>query len=73
MGRELARSTDAERTRRIDELVNLMSARRTLLRRIVQDARNVAWLQLWLYVHVPVTFALLGALVAHVVSVFLYW
>lgn len=73
LGRELARSTDAERTRRIDELVNLMAARRTLLRRLVQDARNVAWLQLWLYVHVPVTFALLGALVAHVVSVFLYW
>jgi hypothetical protein len=26
-----------------------------------------------LYVHVPVTFGLLGSLIAHVVSVFLYW
>lgn len=73
LGRELARSDDAERTRRIDELVNLMAARRNLLRRLVQDARNVAWLQLWLYVHVPITFALLGALIAHVLSVFIYW
>lgn len=73
LGRELSRSSDAERTRRIDELVNLMAMRRTLLRRLVQDARNVAWLQLWLYVHVPITFALLGALIAHVLSVFIYW
>lgn len=30
-------------------------------------------LELWLYVHVPATFALLAALLAHVLSVFLYW
>jgi hypothetical protein len=30
-------------------------------------------LEIWLYVHVPATFALLAALVAHVLSVFLYW
>ena len=32
-----------------------------------------ALLEGWLFVHVPSTFALLAALVAHVVSVFLYW
>ena len=30
-------------------------------------------LELWLYVHVPVTIALLAALLAHIISVFLYW
>ncbi len=30
-------------------------------------------LELWLYIHVPVTFALLAALIAHILSVFLYW
>jgi hypothetical protein len=32
-----------------------------------------ALLQIWLYVHVPLTIALLAALTAHVVSVFYYW
>lgn len=30
-------------------------------------------LEIWLYVHVPMTFGLIAALVAHVISVFLYW
>ena len=30
-------------------------------------------LEVWLYVHVPVTFALIAALTAHIVSVFYYW
>jgi hypothetical protein len=32
-----------------------------------------ALMDIWLYVHVPLSFALLAALVAHVVSVFYYW
>lgn len=32
-----------------------------------------ARLQLWLYLHVPMTLGLLAALIAHVLSVFLYW
>lgn len=31
------------------------------------------WLELWLAVHVPLSFGLLAALIAHVVSVFFYW
>ena len=30
-------------------------------------------LEIWLYLHVPATFALLAALIAHILSVFLYW
>lgn len=43
---------------------------------LAQARRHIAMkarLELWLYVHVPVTIALLAALFAHVLSVFLYW
>ncbi len=43
---------------------------------LAQARRHIglrARLELWLYLHVPATFALLAALTAHVVSVFLYW
>ncbi len=44
---------------------------------IVQQARNVvrykAILDVWLYVHVPVSVALIGAMAAHILSVFFYW
>lgn len=69
----LSGSDDAARTRTLTDLVSLIGARRALLRRLQQDARLRGWLAVWLYVHVPVTFGLLGSLIAHVVSVFLYW
>ncbi|WP_235927649.1 hypothetical protein [Sandarakinorhabdus rubra] len=43
---------------------------------LAQARRHIALkaqLELWLYIHVPVTVALLAALVAHILSVFLYW
>ena len=73
LGGQLSRSADPERSRLINDLLSIVGARRVLLRRLQRDARLRGWLEVWLYVHVPVTFALLGTLVAHVVSVFLYW
>jgi hypothetical protein len=73
LGDELARSTDGELTRRIGDLLSLLAERRNVLRRLCRDAQIRGWLDIWLYVHVPVTLALLGTLIAHVVSVFLYW
>jgi hypothetical protein len=70
---ELSRSSAGEHTRHIQELLTLLGARRLLLRRLVRDAQIRAWLQIWLYAHIPLSFALLAALIAHVVSVFLYW
>jgi hypothetical protein len=43
---------------------------------LAQARRHIALkaqLELWLYIHVPVTVALLAALAAHILSVFLYW
>jgi hypothetical protein len=73
LGHELAESTDGERTRLIHELMALVNTRRGLLERLRRDAQIRAWLDAWLYVHIPATCALLSALVAHVLVVFLYW
>ncbi len=51
----------------------LLQRRRAQLERIRRHLRLKALLEVWLYVHVPATFALLAALTAHVVSVFFYW
>jgi hypothetical protein len=73
LGHELAESTDGERTRQIHELMTLVNTRRGLLDRLRRDAQIRAWLDAWLYVHVPATAMLLAALAAHVIVVFLYW
>jgi hypothetical protein len=31
------------------------------------------WLKIWLYFHVPITIALLVALVLHILVTFFYW
>ncbi|HEU4531439.1 MAG TPA: hypothetical protein VFR59_09645 [Steroidobacteraceae bacterium] len=73
LGDRLSRSTDGTLTQQIAELMSLVSTRQALLRRLLRDARIKAWLEIWLYFHVPLSFALLAALIAHVVSVFVYW
>lgn len=56
--------------KRVDELLDRKQAALGQMRR---HLRLKALLELWLYIHVPVTFILIAALTAHVVSVFFYW
>jgi hypothetical protein len=51
----------------------LLQRRQAQLGRMRRHMRLKALLEIWLYVHVPATFALLAALTAHIVSVFFYW
>jgi len=51
----------------------LMSRKEALLDRLRRHLQLKTWLQAWLYIHVPATFALIAALSAHIVSVFFYW
>ena len=51
----------------------LLQRRAAQLARMRRHMRLKALLEVWLYVHVPATFALLAALTAHVISVFYYW
>ena len=73
LGQRLAASSDGGVSRQLQELLGLVGARRTLLGRLRRDAQLKAWLEVWLYVHVPLSFGLLAALIAHVLSVFIYW
>jgi len=55
------------------QLLGLLARKESLLGRARRDVQLGALLKVWLFVHVPLTFALLAALFAHVFSVFFYW
>jgi hypothetical protein len=57
----------------VQGLIANFAAKQTLLRRIRRDVQIRAILKIWLYVHVPISFALLAALITHVIVVFFYW
>jgi hypothetical protein len=51
----------------------LLEEKAQLLERVRRDIRYKAMMDIWIYVHVPLSFALLAALLAHVVAVFYLW
>lgn len=57
----------------IQRVESLLQRRISQLDRMRRHMRIRGLLEVWLYVHVPATFALLAALTAHIVSVFYYW
>jgi hypothetical protein len=57
----------------LDQVLVLMQRKAGALNRIRRHVRIRARLEVWLYVHVPLTFALIAALSAHIISVFFYW
>ncbi|MDX1541954.1 MAG: hypothetical protein R3349_11190 [Geminicoccaceae bacterium] len=71
--RGLAEQVTDDRRDRAGALMVALQRKQELLNRARKDIRYKALMDLWLYVHVPLTFALLAALTAHVISVFYYW
>jgi hypothetical protein len=65
-----AQGREATALRKVEELLNRKAE---ALARARRQIHITALLEAWLFVHVPATFALLAALTAHIVSVFLYW
>ena len=57
----------------IQRIESLLQRRISQLDRMRRHMRIKGLLEAWLFVHVPVTFALLAALTAHIISVFYYW
>lgn len=51
----------------------LLEKRREQLAQIRGALRIRAMLEIWLFIHIPLTIALIAALTAHVISVFFYW
>jgi hypothetical protein len=69
----LAKSLKGEAARLDKEVYGLLLQKDQMLERARRDIKHKAVLDLWLFFHVPLAFMLLAALVAHVVSVFIYW
>lgn len=55
------------------QVLSRLTKKEDLLRRLRRDIQLRCLLQIWLYVHVPFTFAMMAALIAHIVTVFFYW
>lgn len=53
--------------------IEVINRRSELLSRLRRDIRIRAYLDIWLFVHIPATVALLTALSAHIFVVFYYW
>ena len=66
--RGMGRATEAE-----TRVVALLEKRREQLAQIRGALRIRALLEIWLFIHIPLTIALIAALTAHVISVFYYW
>jgi hypothetical protein len=62
--------TGSDPLERVDAL---LEKKQQLLSRMRRHMRLKALLEIWLYVHVPVTFAAIAAVTAHVVAVFFFW
>jgi hypothetical protein len=69
----LPRAEKGTETARLQQLVVMLCRRQAVLRRIRRDIRLHGWLQIWLYLHIPFTVALLVTLTVHIVSTFFYW
>lgn len=59
--------------RKYQDLYGLLLRKERLVARARRDIRYKAVMDLWLFFHVPLSVALLAALVAHIVAVFFYW
>ena len=70
---ELGQKLSGEQAKLNQQLLTEMTRKRAITDRVRRDFRFRALFQLWLFFHVPLSFALLAALIAHVVSVFYFW
>ncbi|MFZ1743374.1 MAG: hypothetical protein WAT93_10990 [Pontixanthobacter sp.] len=57
----------------IDRVTALLGRRKSQLSQIRRHMRYKALLEVWLFIHIPATIALIAALAAHIISVFYYW
>lgn len=66
------RDVDDDARTNVLDMISVLERKNSLLLRTRKHIRYKALLQVWLYIHIPVTFALIAALLAHIVSVFYY-
>jgi hypothetical protein len=69
----LGKKLRGDEARTNQQLYTLLLRKQDLLARVRRDVALKARLDLWLYIHVPTSLALLAALTTHILSVFFYW
>jgi hypothetical protein len=73
MAGELAsKDTTQANAKLLRTLLELIARRNELIKQVNEDIALHGRMQIWVYLHVPLTVALLAALAAHIVSVFIY-
>jgi hypothetical protein len=65
--------TKGEQSEAREKVRSLLERRKDQLGQIRRQMRLKALLEIWLFIHIPTTIALIAALTAHIVSVFYYW
>jgi hypothetical protein len=68
-----AGTVKGDAARKHQDLYGMMLRKERLVGRARTDIRYKAIMDIWLFFHVPLSVALLAALVAHIVAVFFYW
>lgn len=69
----LAGRADDKQSEALRKLIDILSRKRALATRVARDIQYQAIMEIWLYFHVPLSIALLAALIGHIISVFFYW
>ncbi len=67
-----ARATDKQ-SEALRRLIDMISRKIGLATNVARYIQYHAMMEIWLYIHVPLSFALLAALIGHIVSSFFYW
>ena len=73
LAQRLSNSSRDDEVAAVSQILDLVGSRNQILRRIRRSVQIQAILRVWLYVHVPISFATVAALIVHVISVFIYW
>lgn len=69
----LRKSESTAEIHRVVELLKVLNERQSMVSRVQRDIRYHAFMKCWLLLHVPLSCALLAAVLVHVISVFFYW
>ena len=69
----ITRADKRDEVATLQDLLAVLCRRQAVLRRLREDVRLNGWLNVWLYVHVPLTLATVAALAAHILATFIYW
>lgn len=64
---------DDDQPRLVRDLHAVLLQKQKLLRRVRKEIRFNARMKFWLYLHGPLSLALLAALLAHVLTILIYW